>query len=66
MWIADTPVKMWGMDSFSGRLVAGLEKLERLNFETVAITFDGAHFSASPKMSHTREEVLFKASLRLR
>ena len=53
MLIADTPVKMRGMDSFSGRLVAGLEKLERLNFETVAITFDDVHFSASPKMSLT-------------
>lgn len=66
MLIADTPVKMWGMDSFSGRLVAGLEKLERLNFETVAITFDGAHFPASPKMSLTWEEALSNTSLRLR
>ena len=66
MLIADAPVKMWGMDSFSDRPGADTGKHELINFETAAMNSDGAHFSASPKMSLTWEEALSNTSLRLR
>jgi hypothetical protein len=66
MLIADAPVKMWGMDSFSGRPGADTGKRKRINFETAGMNSNGAHFSVSPKMSLTWEEVLPRTSLRLR